>query len=129
MKIVCVRAPPPPLYTVQENAFLYINCRHLRMQTIYTIFVPFTAPIPISAHQCNFRKTMFTSAYSIFGMRLLHSRFIIHRHDEYNYSSFVPGSLLRSTKECQLGYFLGVPGSLLNFSVIRNSSRKILLVV
>ena len=55
---------------------------------------------------------------------------IIHRHnDEYITVVFVPGSLLRSTKECQLGYFMGVPGSPLNFKVIRNSSRKILILV
>ena len=42
---------------------------------------------------------------------------IIHRHnDEYITAVFVPGSLLRSIKECQLGYLMGVPGSLLNFS-------------
>ena len=55
---------------------------------------------------------------------------IIHRlNDEYITVVFVPGSLLRSTQEFKLGYFMGVPGSLLNFTVIRNSSRKSLLVV
>ena len=50
---------------------------------------------------------------------------IIHRHnDEYITVVFVPGSLVRSSKKFQLGYAMGVPGSLLNFIDIRNSSRK-----
>ena len=55
---------------------------------------------------------------------------ISHRlNDEYITVVIVPGSLLRSTKEFKLGYFMGFPGSRLNFTVIRNSSRKILLVI
>ena len=42
---------------------------------------------------------------------------------------FVTGSLLRSTIECKLEYFMGVPGSLHNLTVIWNSSRKILPVI
>ena len=37
-------------------------------------------------------------------------------NDEYITVVIVPGYLLRSTKECKLGYFMGVPGSRLNFS-------------
>ena len=55
---------------------------------------------------------------------------VIHcLNDGYSTAVIVPGSLLRSTKECKLGYFMRVPGSRLNFTVIRNSSGKVLLVV
>ena len=65
-----------------------------------------------------------------FSKDLNRGKIIIHRlNDEYITVFFVPGSLIRSTKECKLRYFMSVPESLLNFTVIRNSSRKILIVV
>ena len=41
-----------------------------------------------------------------------------YSNDEYITVVFVPGSLLRSSKECKLGYFMGDPGPCLTLSPI-----------